>query len=320
VTMTMRDRLLGRTGIQVSQLCLGTMMFNTQWDWRHGADERTVRPIYDAYREAGGNFVDTANMYGDSEDIVGHLIAAERDRIVLATKFGLEVDPDDPNSWGSNRKALHRSIDASLRRLGTDYIDLLWVHAWDQRTGIDVTLRALDDLVATGKVLAVGVSNMPAWMVSRAVTMAELQGWTPFCAIQVQHSLTARTAERELFPMAEQLGLLVTGWAPLARGLLAGKEPSYPVPDHVREVATVVSEVAAELGTTSARVALAWTMQKGVVPVVGSTKVEQLTDSLGAIDLDLPEEQRKRLDDVSAIEPGYPHFFLQYKASSLGPL
>jgi aryl-alcohol dehydrogenase-like predicted oxidoreductase len=319
--MTMRDRLLGQTGIRVSELCLGTMMFGADWEWRANADEQDSRKIYESYREAGGNFVDTANMYADgrSEEIVGRLIADERDAVVVATKFTLETSPGNPNSSGSHRKNLRHSIEGSLRRLGTDYVDVLWVHAWDQRTPIEETVRALDDLVSSGKVLAVGISNTPAWVVSRAVTLAQLRGWTPFCGIQVAHSLTSRTSEREMLPMAKALGLTVTGWAPLAMGMLAGKEIPWAT-DAQREVVKVVAEIARELGVTPAQVALAWSVSKDVIPVIGSTKVEQVLDSLGAAGLTIPEEPLARLDAVSAVDAGYPHDFLSLKVDTLGPL
>jgi aryl-alcohol dehydrogenase-like predicted oxidoreductase len=317
----MRDRLLGRSGIRVSELCLGTMMFGADWNWRANADEEDSRKIYETYRAAGGNFVDTANMYADgrSEEILGRLIAAEREAIVVATKFTLETAPGDPNSSGSHRKNLRQSVEGSLRRLGTDYVDVLWVHAWDQRTPIEETVRALDDLVSAGKVLAVGISNTPAWVVSSAVTLAQLRGWTPFCGIQVAHSLTSRTSEREMLPMAKAFGLTVTGWAPLAMGLLAGKEIPWAT-DAQRAIVEVVAEVALHDGLTPAQVALAWSMQKGVIPVIGSTKVEQLQDSLGAASLTLSDVSIARLDEASAIDPGYPHDFLSLKVDTLGPL
>jgi aryl-alcohol dehydrogenase-like predicted oxidoreductase len=319
--MTMRDRLLGQTGIRVSELCLGTMMFGADWEWRANADEQDSRKIYESYREAGGNFIDTANMYADgrSEEIVGRLIADERDAVVVATKFTLETSPGNPNSSGSHRKNLRHSIEGSLRRLGTDYVDVLWVHAWDQRTPIEETVRALDDLVSSGTVLAVGISNTPAWVVSRAVTLAQLRGWTPFCGIQVAHSLTSRTSEREMLPMAKALGLTVTGWAPLAMGMLAGKEIPWAT-DAQREVVKVVAEIARELGVTPAQVALAWSVSKDVIPVIGSTKVEQVLDSLAAAGLAIPEEPLARLDAVSAVDAGYPHDFLSLKVDTLGPL
>jgi len=315
----MRDRLLGRSGIRVSELCLGTMMFGNEQSWRAGADEAASRKVYDAYREAGGNFVDTANVYGDSETILGRFVKSERDAIVLASKFTLETDADDPNSGGSSRKSLRRTVEASLQRLGTDYLDVLWVHAWDQRTPVEETLRALDDLVRAGKILAVGVSNTPAWVVSRAVAVAELQGWSAYCGLQVEYSLARRTAEREMVPMARALGLAVTAWAPLARGVLAGKEVAHAKPGD-EAAARVVGDVAKEIGSSPARVALAWLLRQGVVPVVGATKVEQMHDCLGAVDVELDPSHLAQLDAATKIELGYPHEFLQYKADRLGPL
>ena len=312
----MRERLLGPSGIRVSELCLGTMTFGTEWDMRHAADEDTSRAMYEAFREAGGNFIDTANVYGRSEEILGRLLAHERDAVVLATKFTLDIDPEDHNSGGSHRKSLRRSLEASLRLLGTDYIDLLWVHAWDQRTPMDETLRALDDLVRAGKVLAIGVSNMPAWVVSRADAIAQLRGWSPLCALQVEYSLAARTAERELLPMARALGLAVTAWSPLARGVLVGKESPRTTPEQA-EAAKVVAEVASELGTTPSRVALAWLLHHDVLPVLGVSRMEQLTDNLGAAELELDEHQLERLGAPTAVSLGYPHEFLQYMPDHL---
>src|SRR5262245_14196536 len=222
--MALGQRILGRSGIRVSDACLGAMTFGTGWGADRGADEATCRDIYAAFREAGGNFVDTANLYtgGDSEEIVGRLVAPERDDIVLATKFTLPVGAD-ANAVGSHRKSLRKSVEDSLGRLDTDHVDLLFVHAWDQHTPFEETLRALDDLVASGKVLAIGVSNVPAWVISRFDLLAELRGWNRFCALQVEYSLMARTPDRDMLPMARALDLAVSAWSPLARGRLAGK-------------------------------------------------------------------------------------------------
>ena len=295
------------------------MMFDNDMHWRSSAGQAESHRIYDIFREAGGNFVDTANVYGRSEEIIGPMIAGERDAIVLATKFTLETDTANANSGGSSRKSLRTSVETSLRRLGTDYIDLLWVHAWDQRTPAEETVRALDDLVASGKVLAVGVSNTPAWVVSSAVTLSQLRGWTPFCALQVEYSLAARTADREMLPMAKAHGLAVTGWAPLARGVLMGVERSYAKPRAV-EIGKLVVEIAHEIGITPAQVALAWSLRRGVIPVIGATKAEQLRDNLGAAKVALDDEVMARLEAASSVELGYPHEFLQIKADLLGPV
>lgn len=312
-------RILGRSGLRVSELCLGTMTFGTEWGF--GADESTSGAIYQAYREAGGNFVDTANVYneGSSEVILGRLIAKERDAIVLSTKYSLLADRQDPNSGGSHRKSLRCAVEGSLSRLGTEYLDLLLVHAWDKCTPVDETVRALDDLVRAGKVLAIGVSNMPAWVVSRSQAIAELRGWSAFCAMQIEYSLVARTPDRELLPMARALGIDVLAWSPLARGLLAGKRPAGEPDPAARRALAVVEDVAAELGTTSARVALAWVRQQGLLPMIGARTMAQLRDNLGALEVKLDDEQLARLDDATRVRPGYPHDFLARHRATLEP-
>ncbi|EME23441.1 aldo/keto reductase [Rhodococcus triatomae] len=313
-------RVLGGSGIRVSELCLGAMTFGTEWGF--GADEETSADVYRAYREAGGNFLDTANNYtnGSSETILGRLVAGERDELVLSTKYTLPTDPADPNSGGNHRKSLRRSVETSLRRLGTDYLDLLWVHAWDRGTPVEETLRALDDLVRSGKVLAVGVTNTPAWVVARSTAVAELRGWNSFCAMQVEYSLLARTPDRELLPMAGELGLVPYAWSPLARGLLAGGEhdPGRLGPTGRRTV-DAVAEVAAETGATPAQVALSWVRSRGVLPLIGARTVEQLRDNLGALDVQLDTDHLERLDKVSRIRLGYPHDFLNERRALLSP-
>ena len=217
----MRYKLLGRSGLRVTELALGCMSFGTEWNW--GADHAESKRMFDAYAGAGGNFLDTANRYteGTSERWVGEFIAADRDHFVLATKYSLKMRDGDPNSGGNHRKNLHQALKASLERLATDYVDLLWVHAWDGgMTGVDELMRALDDVVRQGRVLYVGISDAPAWVVSMANTLADLRGWSPFVALQIQYSLVERAAERDLLPMARALDLAVTPWAVLGRGLL----------------------------------------------------------------------------------------------------
>jgi aryl-alcohol dehydrogenase-like predicted oxidoreductase len=316
----MRERILGRSGLRVSEICLGTMMLGMEASWRPTADEAASRKVYEAYREAGGNFIDTANVYGASEERLASMIADDdRDALVLATKFTLETDLSDPNTSGSHRKNLRRSLDESLRRLGTDHVDLLWVHAWDQRTPIEETMRALDDVVRSGKVLAVGVSNTPAWVVSRAMTLADRHGWTPYSAQQLEYSLAARTPEHEALPMGRAYGMTTVAWGPLARGALAGRDTQSAKP-RAAEIGHVVVEVAREIGATPAQVALAWLLGQGIVPVVGATKVEQIQDSLGASGLELDAAHVERLTTASAIELSYPHTLLAYKTDTLGPI
>lgn len=308
--MTLRERVLGRSGIRVSDACLGTMTFGTSWGF--GADESTCRDIYGVFREAGGNFLDTANLYtnGESEEIVGRLISPERDAVVLSTKFTLPAGTD-VNSGGSHRKSLRRSVETSLRRLDTDYIDVLFVHAWDQKTPMDETMRALDDVVSSGKVLAVGVSNWPAWVISRADLLAELRAWTPFSALQIEYSLVGRTSDRDLVPMARTLGLHVSAWSPLARGLLAGTAKPHSSSHEVAQVVDELSKVAAAVGTTPAQVALAWVFHHGISPVLGARTLEQIIDNLAAADLELDAEHLTRLDEISDVSLGYPHEFLR---------
>src|SRR5215211_6860215 len=220
--MTMRYKLLGRTGLRVSELCLGAMTFGDDWGW--GAPKEECAGIVDAFGEAGGNLIDTANYYtgGSSERIVGELIASEREHWVLSTKYTLNMYPGDPNGGGAHRKSMVQALDASLERLGTDYIDVYWVHIWDPHTPVEELIRALDDVVTAGKVLYVGISDTPAWIVSQALTLADLRGWTRFAGLQVPYSLLERSVERELLPMARALELAVAAWGPLGGGLLAG--------------------------------------------------------------------------------------------------
>jgi aryl-alcohol dehydrogenase-like predicted oxidoreductase len=329
----MRYKLLGRSGLRVSELCLGTMAFGEDWGW--GASRQESQRIVEAFADAGGNFIDTADRYtdGTSERYVGEIIGSSRDRWVLSTKYSLSRDATDPNGAGNHRKSLVTGLDASLRRLGTDYVDLLWVHMWDFRTPVDEVMRALDDEVRKGKVLYVGISNAPAWIVAQANTYADLRGWTPFVAIQAEYSLVQRTTERELTPMAQALDLAVVAWSPLGAGVLTGKyrpgtEPSGQdgrlgtnpsmadrfLTDRTFGTAAAVAEVAAELDATPAQVALAWlSTRPGVtIPVVGARTEAQIRDNLAAVDVNLDDAQLARLDEVTRVELGYPHEFLVY--------
>ncbi|GMV13298.1 MAG: aldo/keto reductase [Myxococcales bacterium] len=324
----LRYRLLGKSGLKVSEICLGTMSFGDAWGF--GADEATSHRVLDAYAEVGGNFLDTANKYhgGQTEEIVGRWLAGKRNRMVVATKYTLSMDPADPNAAGNHRKNLVHSVEASLRRLGTDFVDLLWVHAWDDYTPYQETMRALDDLVRSGKVLYVGVSDAPAWVVSASNVLAELRGLTAFVGLQIEYSLLQRAPERDLLPMAEAFDLSVLAWGPLGAGVLTGKytrsgvendslrrqgnEQRGRLGDRPLAIARAVDEVADRLGTTSTQVALAWVRAQGYrfLPIVGARKVEQLVDSLGASEVSLSGEELARLDEVSRIELGFPHDFL----------
>jgi aryl-alcohol dehydrogenase-like predicted oxidoreductase len=331
-----RYRLLGRSGLRVSPLALGTMTFGTDWGW--GADRDESRRIFDAYVDRGGNFIDTANQYtnGTAEQLVGELAAERRERLVLATKFTLATRPNDPNAGGNHRKSMVRSVEQSLARLKTDYIDLLYLHAWDGLTPVDEIARAFDDLVRAGKVLYAGISDTPAWQVARMQAIADIRGWTPFVALQIPYNLVERTVERDLLPMAKEMGLGAIPWSPLASGVLAGKysradlaigagsaEPSGSRKNvaaangmlHARalEIAELVKSVAAELGKTPSQVAIAWTLANpGVTsPILGVRTLAQLEDNLGALDVILPPRQLEQLDRASAIERGFPHDFLE---------
>ncbi len=323
----MRYKLLGHSGLKVSELCLGTMSFGNQWGF--GADEDDSLRIAAAYAEAGGNFLDTANKYheGETERFCGKIIADDRDRWVLATKYTLNTGSGDPNAAGNSRKNMMQAVHKSLERLGTDYIDLLWVHAWDFTCSAEEVMRGLDDLVRQGKVLYVGISDAPAWIVSQANTLASLRGWTPFVGLQVEYSLIERTVERELIPMAEAFGLTVTPWAPIAGGVLTGKYTRNAKPEDTMRaqgnqarltdknitIARAVDSIADELGKTSAQVAVNWVRQRGndIVPIVGARKVSQITDLMGAVEWRLSDEHIAKLNEISHIPLGFPHEFLE---------
>jgi aryl-alcohol dehydrogenase-like predicted oxidoreductase len=316
----MRYRLLGRSGLRVSELCLGTMTFGTDWGW--GADEDECRRIVERFAEAGGNFIDTANNYtdGSSERIVGELTSTDRERWVLATKFTLTLDPSDPNAGGNHRKSLVRSLDQSLRRLRTDYVDLLWLHMRDATTPIEEFVRALDDQVRLGKVLYVGISDSPAWVVSRANAIAELRGWSPFIAVQFPYSVASRDPEREVLPMAAELGLSVTPWGVLGAGVLTGRPreslrwPEDGISERTAAVVATLREVAEEAGCTPAQAAIAWLLGRQspeLVPIVGVRTLGQLEDNLGALEVALNEEQSAVLDEAGAPSLGFPRSFLE---------
>jgi len=322
----MRYKLLGRTGLRVSELALGTMTFGPDWGW--GADKDESRAMFEAFAEAGGNFVDTANRYtnGTAESLVGEFVGDDRQHFVIASKYTLSRDGQDPNGAGNHRKSLVESLEASLRRLNTDYIDVYWAHIWDPFTPIDEMMRALDDQVRAGKILYVGISDTPAWVVARAVTMAELRGWTPFCAVQSQYSLVERNAERELLPMTHNLDLAFTAWGALGSGVLTGKynddrtaggeggrAASWgALQEHKLAIAREVAAVAGELGATPSQVALSWVRQQSptMIPIVGARKLSQLEDNLGCLDVELSPAQLGRLDEASRLERGFPYDFI----------
>jgi aryl-alcohol dehydrogenase-like predicted oxidoreductase len=326
----MKYRLLGPSGLRVSEVCLGAMTFGDEASEGWGASRAEARRILDVFSEAGGNFIDTAINYcgGLSERYVGELIGSERDRYVVATKYSAFLRARDPNSGGNHRKSLIQALERSLSHLNTDYIDLYWVHVWDPLTPVDELMRVLDDQVRAGKVLHVGISDTPAWVVARANALADLRGWSPFAGIQVEYSLIERAVERELVPMAHSLDLAVLAWGPLGRGLLTGKytKDGPPAGEQARlaagdprlndrnlAIVEVVREIAGDLGAEPAAVAIAWLLARPgpvVIPIVGARTAEQLRLTLGGADLDLPQDALSRLSAVSGIPLGFPHDFL----------
>ena len=334
-------RLLGRSGLRVSPLALGTMTFGVGQGW--GTDEAEAARMLDLYAERGGNSIDTANFYanGESERMLGKLLAGRRQRFVVASKYSLTMRPGDPNASGNHRKNMLQSVEASLQRLATDHIDLLYLHVWDQRTPVDEILRAFDDLVRAGKIGYIGLSDTPAWQASRMQAIAELRGWSTFAALQIPYNLTERTVERDLMPMAREMGFGVLPWSPLAGGVLSGKYraadldapqgEAKPRFDSRREInlatgrlsernlaiATVAAAIADEIGRPPAQIALAWTLLNPAVtsPILGVRTLAQLQDNLGALDVSFSDEQIARLDAVSRIELGFPHAFLASTAT-----
>ena len=354
----MKYQLLGKSGLRVSELCLGAMTFGEEWGW--GASKEECHKIFNAYVDAGGNFIDTANKYteGTSEKYIGEFIASDRDRFVLATKYTSNTRRGDPNAGGNHRKNMIQSLEASLKRLNTDYIDLYWVHAWDPLTPIEEMMRALDDMVRSGKILYIGVSDAPAWIVSQVNTLANLRGWTEFTSLQIEYSLIERTAERELLPMADALNIGVTAWSPLGGGVLTGKcnksnreeqqqtqqqntssssattvvaqegnsrlevqneFASRVLNDRNMLIAQEVSKIAKEIGCSAAQVALNWVRQQNImssagknkiIPIIGARKETQIKDNLSCLEFELTSEQMQRLNEVSKIELGFPHDFL----------
>lgn len=321
----MRYKLLGRSGLRVSELCLGTMTFGEDWGW--GSSKEESQKIYETFRAAGGNFIDTANNYtnGTSEKFLGEFIASERSQVVLATKYTNGFGDGNPNGCGNHRKSMVESVENSLKRLNTDYIDLLWLHIWDFLTPPEEVMRALDDLVRSGKVLYVGISDAPAWVVSQCNILAMLRGWSPFIGLQIEYSLIQRDPERDLIPMANTLDIGVTAWSPLASGWLTGKytnqsnseEPRRLDNDMMngavaddernRAIALEVGKISEEIGHSSAQVALQWLLSKGAIPIVGARKVNHVEDNLACTDLTLSAEHLQRLDAVSQIKLGFPH-------------
>ena len=322
---------MGRSGLRVSPLCLGTMTFGEEWGW--GSSVAESASVLERYRSAGGNFIDTANIYtkGHSEKILGDWFRAHpgvRDRMVLATKFVATLYPSDPNAGGAGRKAIVGALEQSLRRLQTDYIDLYWMHAWDRYTPIEETMQTLDDLVRAGKVRYIGFSDTPAWKVSQAQTLAQLRGWTPLVALQIEYSLLQRTVEGGLMPMAAEMGLGVTPWGPLASGVLSGKYTranhgkqqagrgewtTNRLTDRAHDLIEALQDIAKAHGSTSARVALAWLrVQPGVTStILGARTVAQLDDNIGSLAISLSADELAVLAKLSQPQLEFPYDFVQ---------
>ncbi len=327
-------RLLGRSGLAVSPLSLGTMTFGSDWGW--GADDAESKRMFDIYVDRGGNFIDTANNYtnGSSERLVGELAREKRQRLVLATKYSLTAEQGNPNAGRNHRKSMMVSVERSLQRLKTDYIDLLYLHIWDGHTPAEEVMRGFDDLVRAGKVLYAGVSDTPAWQVARMQTIADLRGWAPLIAMQIEYSLVQRSVEADLFDSAKALGLGVIPWSPLASGVLTGKYSRADLDassaagvtasrkeiaaslgmlnERTLAIADTVKAIAAETKHTPAQVALAWTLENAAVtsPIIGARTVKQLEDNLGALDVEFSKAQLARLHEVSQPTHAFPHEFI----------
>ncbi|MGB8936676.1 MAG: aldo/keto reductase [Candidatus Nitrosopolaris sp.] len=340
----MRYKLLGKSGLRVSELCLGGMTFGEDWgSMLPGASKEEAKKIFDLFVSKGGNFIDTANVYqnGTSEKYVGEFISSERERFVLATKYTMTTNPDDPNASGNHRKNLVQSVDASLKRLNTHYVDLLWVHMWDPMTPIEEVMRSLDDLIRSGKILYIGISDVPAWVVSHANAIAELRSWSSFIGLQIMYNLIERSAERELLPMARALDIGVTVWSPLGGGVLSGKYNKQNTKEQKRfnvnspmsdsfvnernlSIATQVQTIADEMNKTPSQVALNWIRQQHhkdkdkavIIPIIGARTEAQIKDNLGCLDFELTRDQLKRLDEKSKIELGFPHDFMSEAAKT----
>jgi aryl-alcohol dehydrogenase-like predicted oxidoreductase len=326
---------LGKSGLRVSRLALGAMTFGTDWGW--GADEDTARQLFNTYTEAGGNFVDTADLYtnGISETWLGKFTAERnlRDRMVIATKFAYNVEAGNPNAGGNGRKNILRAVEGSLKRLGTDYIDLYILHTWDKITPVEEVMRTMDDLVRSGKVRHVGLSDTPAWYAARAQTLAEWRGYEPLCTMQLEYSLVERNIEREFVPLGTELGMGIMVWSPLASGLLSGKykpsesgftgegrlettkgiaNPAFQkFSDRNWKIVAELEKVAKELDRSMAQVALNWTVNRPGIGsvVIGATKLSQLQDNLKSLDFEIPQSLANRLEAVSRPEAQFPYSF-----------
>jgi len=322
----MRYKLLGRSGLRVSELCLGTMTFGETWGW--GASKAESKKMFDFFANAGGNFIDTSVNYtdGTSEEFLGDFLKADRDHFVVATKYTLtKPDNPDPNGGGNSRKNMMKSVEKSLKRLKTDHIDLYYLHMWDYMTPVEEVVRGLDDLVRQGKVNYVAFSDTPDHIVAEANTRADLMGWSRFLGMQIPYSLLDRAVERSIIPMANHWEMTVLPWGLLEAGILTGKVLK-PVKSSTRlnsqklklseksvKVVKEVEAVSKEVGKPMSQVAINWVRQHPntqMIPILGARSVKQLKDNMASNEWKLTDEQYKRLDEVSAIDMGFPHNFL----------
>ncbi|QNK64057.1 aldo/keto reductase [Pedobacter sp. PAMC26386] len=332
-------RTLGKSGLKVSPLTLGTMTFGEEWGW--GSAPTDSEAIMSKYIELGGNIIDTANVYtkGHSEKIIGDFLKktdVRRDQLILSTKFFCNLYPGDPNSGGSSRKAIISSLENSLRRLQTDHIDLYWMHAFDPYTPIEETMSALQDLVTSGKVRYIAVSDTPAWKIAQAQMIAQFRGWSAFAGLQIEYSLLERTVEGELIPMAQDLGLGVMPWSPLRGGILSGKytrenkgeiqsgrngtESSPDLAESTYQIIDRLAELALEKETTPASVALAWVVSKpGVTStIIGARTMDQLAQNLQSLSVQLTNDEISSLDQLSEPVLSFPMPFLRNRAGHMG--
>lgn len=320
----MKYKLLGKTGLKVSELCLGTMGFGTESGW--GTDLETTKKIVERFVDAGGNFLDTANRYtnGTSEKFIGEITQSNRDYFVLATKYSLITAPgNNINAAGNSVKNMKLSLEASLKRLKTDYIDLFYLHIWDGYSPIEEVMRGMEELVKSGKVMYIGISDTPAWIIAKGQTYAEMLGWNSFAALQVEYSLLQRSTEADLLPMANHFGMSILPWAPLAGGALTGKyirgeqgritEASKRRNERAMAITKVVMSIANELNCDPSSVALQWIKQRyeQAIPIVGVTKLDQLDLNLKSIHVTLSENHLQLLNEASKIEFGFPHEFMR---------
>jgi aryl-alcohol dehydrogenase-like predicted oxidoreductase len=339
-------RLLGRSGLRVSPICLGTMTFGIKADW--GSEDADAEKMFNHYVEQGGNFIDTANMYGmgASESLVGKFSKGRRDQLVIATKYTMTMRWGDANASGNHRKNMIRAVEDSLTRLQTDYIDLLYLHMWDRRTPAEEVMRAFDDLVRAGKIMYVGLSDLPAWLAARMHAIAEVRGWSPPVVLQLLYNLTDRNIEREFMPLAMETGMGVLPWAPMGSGVLTGKYTrkdldtpisSNPADMNNRakinvasgrlnarnlDIADAVVQLAREMNRTPAQVAVAWTLLNPAVtaPIIGARTFAQAKENLAALEIDFTPQQVERLAKITAIEHGFPYdmFMSELAVNMLG--